>query len=126
MTETVETRVARIWSGDDGIGRVVFLPDVVVSLADATEYVAACRDLSHGKRSPVLIDGRHVRSIRREARTFLASDAAAAFTSAVGVIVASPLSRIIGSIFLGWNIPRFPVRLFGAEAEALEWLRRFL
>lgn len=44
----------------------------------------------------------------------------------MALLIGSPVSRMIGNFFLGINRLRVPVRLFSDEAEALEWLKRYL
>ena len=46
--------------------------------------------------------------------------------SAAAFIVGSPISRVIGSLFLGLSKPPFPVMLFSSEEKVLEWLKGFL
>ena len=45
---------------------------------------------------------------------------------AQAIIVDSPVSRLIGSFFLGLNKPPFPTKLFTSEADAVEWLKGYL
>ncbi len=46
--------------------------------------------------------------------------------SAVAVIVGTPLSRMMGNLFIHVSRPRMPLRLFEDEASALAWLQEFL
>lgn len=57
----------------------------------------------------------------REAREYWAS------TNVVGraaLVIGSPLSRVLGNIYMGIQKPKMPTRLFTLEAEALAWLAR--
>jgi hypothetical protein len=99
MEESViETRCARSWLGGDGIMRQVILPGAEVALA----------------------------SVAREARQYYSGKEAAQTVRAVGLLVTSPLSRLIGNFFMVINKPPVPFRLFTSETEALEWLRGFI
>jgi hypothetical protein len=40
----------------------------------------------------------------------------------VALLVGSPVTRVIGNFFIGLNKPRWPVRLFRSESDALAWL----
>ena len=66
---------------------------------------------------------RNVVSTSREARAYYGSDAVNHVTCATALLVTSGISRALGNFFLGVTSPRVPTRLFGSEAEALEWLR---
>jgi hypothetical protein len=43
----------------------------------------------------------------------------------VAVVVDSPMSKIIGNIYLGLNKPITPSRLFTDEKDAVEYLKQF-
>jgi hypothetical protein len=45
--------------------------------------------------------------------------------SAVALVVATPLSRMMGNFFLTVSKPMAPTRLFDDEASALAWLQEF-
>lgn len=110
----------------EGLIHGVFLPGAEVELRDAVENVAATGELACGTSRPALIDLRGVRSQSAEARAHLAGPEADAVTCAVALVVASPLSRMIGNFYLGFNRPRVPTRLFTDAREAEQWLRSFL
>ncbi len=124
--ETIETRAAEIWLGDDGIVRNTFLSQVEVTEDDAREIRDANTKVTMGKKVPLLVDARKVKSVTRRARTFGARDENIEHRSAVAVLVGSPLSRTIGNIFMKINNPPYPTHLFTSEAEAIQWLKGFL
>jgi hypothetical protein len=119
----VTTRAARIWIEDDEILRCDCLPDVAQTLADAEETMAVFWEVAGRRRVPVMIDLRRARSIDRAARTHYGGPEGARVQLAAGLLIGSPVSRMLGNIFLGFNNLRIPVRLFTAEDEALGWLR---
>jgi len=84
-------------------------------LAKATEF--------GGTPHPTLVLFDGVQSITREARHFLATSAEnRALCSRVAMLVGSPVSRVMGNIFLGLNRTSFPIRLFETESSARAWL----
>jgi len=117
------TRTARI--AVDGIIRAVFFPGAEVGLADAVENIALTGRLTQGRRLPAMIDLRAVRSQSADARAYLAGPDADAVSSAVALVVSSPLSRMVGNFYLGFNRPNVPTRLFNDEVAAVAWLRDF-
>ena len=124
--EEIVTRTGRTWMGEDGIIRGVHLPDTEETLEDAKENMAATAKIGAGKRCPILVDLRRVKSIDRQAREYYGRGDQAEVVRAVALLIDSPLSRAIGNFILGINKPRIPVKLFTSEAEALDWLRGFL
>jgi hypothetical protein len=126
MAEEQKSRVARVWIGEDGICRIVHVPGAEITLQDAQETMAAYLKLNKGKRLPLLVDTKTMRSISREARHYYASAEAAAVASAVALMVETPVSKVLGNFYLGLSNPHLPSRLFTAEGPALEWLKGYL
>ncbi len=119
------TRCAMISLGEDGIVRFTVSAGADETLDDAREGVAAVVKISKGKKCPLLADIRRVRATSREVRRYYAGEEATRAAAAAAILVGSPISRMIGSFFLGLNKPGIPVRLFASESEATEWLKGF-
>jgi hypothetical protein len=119
-------RGARYWVDGDGIirGREVY--GTAFELSDAQEAMELIRKLAAGRSVPLLMDITQLRSMSRDARVFFAQAAHKELLLAVALQVGSPFARAIGSIFLGFNRPAIPLKLFTDEAAALVWLRTFL
>ena len=126
-SEVIDIRIGQVWLGADGILRWnVALPNAELTLHDVQQIIAACQEISAGMVRPVLSDIRNIKSVNREARVYGASEDAANTVSASALIVASPVSKIIGNFFLRVNKPRYPTQLFTSEAKAIEWLKGFI
>ena len=124
--EVFVTSISKVVLGEDGIGRVIFHPNAVVTLEAAKEHLAACAESSGDKRRPVLVHLRSVKSIDREARLYFAGEEASKVTKAGAIVVSLPVTRVAGSFFVGLTRPPFPVKPFTSKAEALEWLEGYL
>jgi hypothetical protein len=124
--EVIITRTAKVRLGEDGIFRVIVLPKVEMTLADAKESIATVLKISKGKKLPLLVDSRNIKSMEREARVYYAGEEGRKSVSACALLIGSPVSRVIGNFFMGLNKPLVPTRLFTSETEAIEWLRRFI
>jgi alpha-D-ribose 1-methylphosphonate 5-triphosphate diphosphatase PhnM len=103
-----------------------FLPGAEVTLDDAKQNIAMTGELGGGVALPALIDLRDVRSQSAEARAYLAGPEAARVSNAVALLVASPLTKVLGNFYLGFNRPETPTRIFGSTEEAEAWLAGFL
>ena len=119
-------RNAEVWVGEDGIARVIWVPGAEVTLEDAHEIMAAYNKLRNGKRLPLLIDTRTMRTFAREARHYFAGAEAAAVASAAAIVVETPVSKVLGNFYLGLSNPHLPSRLFSSEDAALVWLKGYL
>lgn len=119
-------RMGRVFLGDDGIVRMIQNPGVDLTLEDARECFAAHQKVRRGKRHPLLIDARKMRSITKDARQFFASDEVSRVSLAFAMIVDTPLSRVLGNFYLGISKPQLPARIFSSEADALEWLNGYI
>ena len=126
MVSPVELRSQIIWIDSDGILRTQVKPHVEITIEDAREALDRMRELSAGKKHPVLVDLTSCKGIDREARTYYAGEETAKLGLAAALLIGSPLARAIGNFFLGINKPVFPARLFTSEAEAIAWLKGFM
>jgi hypothetical protein len=66
-----------------------------------------------------------MKSADKDARNYLAKEGSS-YTKGVAVMVDSPMSKIIGNIYLGLNKPTTPTRLFTDKNEAVEFLKQFV
>jgi hypothetical protein len=124
--EAITTRVSKVWLGEDGIARVIHVANAEVTLEAAKETMAAYLKIYDGKRRPLFVDTKTMKSLAREARHYYAGEEAAKVASAVAIIVGTPVSRVLGNFYIGLSNPHLPSRLFTSEAEALAWLKGYI
>lgn len=97
--------------------------NAVHQLEDAKESLEAIERLAQGEKVYLLLDLRKLRrGITREARQHYSGPEAERLLVALAMVVGSPLTRLVGNLFIGLNRPREPTRLFTSEAEARTWL----
>jgi hypothetical protein len=94
------------------------------TLVEAKKVVRSLSILGGGKRRPLLVDYRGMRSMDRDARAYFAGPSAAAVVSATAILVDSSLEKAIGNLFI--NKPLVPTRLFTSDSQAMAWLRTYL
>ena len=114
----------RLWLRPDGIVQLAWVPRADVLLEDAVAAFAALAQLTGGRGRPLLVDLRDIGQLARPARLEFARRYDT--VSAVALVVGTPLSRIIGNLFMSMNKPLTPTRLFDKEAPAVAWLMRFI
>lgn len=124
--EPITTRTAKIGLEEDGLIRVVVLPEIPRhNLEVAQENMAAIAKFAAGEPRPVLIDMRAMLGIDREARAYYAKGGGMRVATAVALLTGSPVSQVIANFLISLNRPRVPVRLFTSEDEAITWLKNF-
>jgi hypothetical protein len=114
------------WMGKDGIARTKVKPHIDITINDAIENTEVVTSFFKDKKFPIMIDARGIKSMSREAREHFSTHGRDSKTNSFGIIIKSPLSRVIGNFFLGLNKPAVPTRLFDNENDALEWLKKHL
>ena len=127
MQQPIVTRTGTHYLDADGIIRATIHAGAEQTLDDAIENVQASSVLGVGKRRPLLVDMRQIKSQTREARTYYTGPEGTRCYTAAAVLVDSPVSRLIANFLLGFNkSATVPSRLFTSEPEAIEWLKTFL
>ena len=95
-------------------------------LKDAENDVKMFLKLVNGMKRPLLSDLSYVKSVSREAREYYVGDETSKEVNAIGFIINSSISKVIGNFYLDINKPYFQIRLFTFKERAIEWLKTFL
>jgi hypothetical protein len=122
--KAIEVTCFYTWMGDDGIVRTKIKPGSEVTVEYAKENSVAVNSLFNGKKFPLLIDSRGIKSMSKEARNQFTTKGRDTSTTAFAILIDSPLSRVIGNFFMGINKPAVPTRLFDNEMDAEIWLKK--
>lgn len=109
------------WDDATGIARTDWVAGAVCGLEEAKAVDAEITALGHGKVLS-LVDLREVDSFDRAAREFFMDQNER--YRAVALIAGSPATRMLANFFLGLKRGPIPVKMFLAEADAIDWLHR--
>jgi hypothetical protein len=102
-------------------------PGAVMSEEDAQEGLRVGRDMAGASPCAMLVEMADMKSATREARDIYArTDNRVTNVLGVALVVRTPLARMIGNFFIGFNRPRRPVRLFTDTRDAELWLQGLL
>ena len=93
-----------------------------MDVEDAREAVRVTFEVAGEKRVPVLVDLRGIRYQSRQAREYLSSSEMESKFAAVALLIANPVSQVIGNFFMRLRQQPIPTRLFNDEQTAVEWL----
>jgi len=91
--------------------------------ADATVVQATGWDAARIEPMPVLLKARKMRKLSKEVRDYVAENAE---YEVLALLIESPLSKIAANLFLKFNKPQYPTRIFTDEEKAMEWLKSYL
>lgn len=130
------TTVSSIKIDTDGVVYWTYRLGAEVNLAAAKEEVGVVGLLvdrvlgitaegnPEGNKVPLLIDIRPVRSVARNARSLLGSDAVSSrwCVSGLALVIKSSISKMIGNAVISWQKPKHPTKLFNDVESARKWL----
>lgn len=119
-----ETDAFSIGLDDDGIICITLRPRRAVSRQDLERLYTEASEYREIRPNLVICDSRGGSRVSRGAREFGSSEAFS-YVTAVALLVASPLSRVVGNFFIALNKPPFAAKLFTDEAKARSWLQTF-
>ena len=119
--EEIQVEGATIRRRENGVIDVILARNADVTVESSRAMNAAIHELTD-RPSPVLTDIRAMRSTGILQMRYANDAEVIAVTEKLAVLVASPVSRMIGNMFLGLAKPPYPTRLFTDEGEAVAWL----
>lgn len=124
-TERRTTKTGTTWMDHElGILRFEYAPGSVCKLPDAKENIKHQLEVSGGKTVPILVDVTKAKEVDGESRAYYASIKT---FSAMALVIASPIGRVIGNIFFAvYGTRGLPTKLFTSEADAIQWLKTFI
>jgi hypothetical protein len=118
----VDTGVAQWWI-EDGVVCTRNYTAGTVTADHVRAGFAAAKQLSGGRRCPMVAETGRLDGSTREARDALAGKEAAAVYLGMAVLVDSPVARTLMNLFVRVSPPPFEVRVFTAADEARAWAR---
>jgi hypothetical protein len=107
----------------EGIIRTEAKPGIDIVLGFAIENSLVVNELCRGRKHPLLIDLKHLKSITPQARAYFSARDRETDICAFAFLIHSAFQRMVGNIFIQFNNPPLPTRLFNGEEAALAWLR---
>ncbi len=108
-----------------GICVTIVKKDSEITLEDALENTKSVLKVSNGKKYPMLVDTREIRSISKEARDHFSMRNRNGNVNSIAVLIGSPISVVVGNFFMGLNKPAVPTKLFTTPEKAFKWLEKF-
>ena len=110
---------------ENGIIYGEYFPNTVITLDLAKKAVQDRYTLTKGTSYPVLADVINLKFVEDDAREYLSSDEACKFVTALAVVTDKPISNLFANVYLKWNRPPVPTKLFTNKEKAIRWLKLF-
>jgi len=111
---------------DDGMVHVNVAGNHEIDVSDVKVIVAAIEKIGNGKVFPLLIVTGEYTLPTPEARAYIATPESDPYASAEAYVVKSFSQKLVGNVFLSFNKPARPTKIFNSEEKAIEWLKGFL
>jgi hypothetical protein len=108
------------WEGEVGVMRTEWLPGSVCGSAEAKAVTDEIRASGHGT-VPILVDMRALARLERSGREHFASDHGG--VSAIALLTASPVTRMMANFFIGMRRMPIPIQMFTDETASIAWLQ---
>jgi len=124
MSERIETKTLFVTWNEAGFVKTETKPGSTEDLEEAKENIEAIKKVSGGKRVPLLGNMTGLKAQSKAARDYYSS--ATEVSCAVALLVKSPMARVLGNFFIGFNRSGVPTKLFTSEEEAVKWLGDFI
>ena len=118
MPPQTDNEVARTFLLEEQIVEEVYKP-VTIDLAMMKSHTEDSLQ-AYGRGYWYLSDISLLKSTKREARDYLAKNSIAA---GAAILTNSPISKMVGNLFLKFNKPEFPTKLFTDREKALAWIK---
>lgn len=103
----------------NGILRLDWASGVAIDAPNAQLAMDRVNEMCQGRQTPLLIDMATTESVSRAARTVFSRRCDA---SAIALLGASAVDRVLANFFLGVNSAPVPTRFFTSNDDAVHWL----
>jgi hypothetical protein len=125
MQKHLKIRIADL-SFEDGILYARIYEGAEMELSDVKEIYDAGLQLSEGKPYCCLADVRGNPSSTPDSRAFGAAEGYSEFRLADAILANSTMMKLVVNVYINFNKPRVPTKMFDSEEKAVEWLKSFL
>lgn len=111
---------------EDSVMHITYKNGVTIDLEAARQIIKERLSFFEGKSYPVLLNGRGVKLMTKEARDFLAKGDAMKGVIALAILPGSYLTIIMANLFIKFSKPTVPTKVFKTRENATAWLQEFI
>ena len=121
----IKTSISEMYIDSEEILHIEMLQGADVTLDKAKENFIAIKQLLNGKKALILINIKPGFKFRSEARIYAANNQNEFNRVATAFVVNSFAGKLVVNLYIKFNKPLVPTRMFLSEENALKWLRTF-
>jgi hypothetical protein len=121
MNSAVENDHVKFWIEDEVV-HGFYKKGCILSLKAAKEVVALRLKLQKGRTYKGLVYVTHIKVVGDDAKKFLAKEGYEGVEKAA-LVSNSVFMTMLGNVFISFNKPIKPTRLFSNKEDALKWLK---
>lgn len=96
-----------------------------VDLEDAVSATEFRKKITGNRAYPAYADLSGVKEVSREARSYFSNEAGEDL-KAIALIIRNPVTRMMANFFMKFNKPRYPIRFFTTDQDAVQWLKQYV
>ena len=126
---------SNIWFGEDGLFHVDFgmcshlTTELALKVMNESLNLVKTISVENGglqQKYEVLVHAQKIMEVDSNARSILLGSELGAVTNACAIVLhKSSLNWLVGEIFLFFDHPSYPCKLFTSETKAIYWLRAY-
>lgn len=120
-----ETATMRCWLRQDGIIHSQVKKKANITLTDATLNMETMWNAGGNKKRPVFSDISDIGFVDKPSRKYVRANNYKTML-AVAILATNPISMFIGNVFLNFEKPDLPMKIFLGEEDAINWLKKFI
>lgn len=126
ILKTVNFKILSVNLRSDGLVHVKIKGNEEIDVKNVVEVVSALETFYEEKKFPLLIVVDEYTLPTPEARAYIATPESDPYACAEAYVIQSFTQKLAGNVYLSFNKPARPTRLFNSEEKAIEWLKTFL
>ena len=124
LSDIIETKTMNSWLQEDGIIHSEIKKNSIIRIPEFIENFDIQFQEEIIKR-PVLMDISELIYIDKESRKYAAEHIPNTIT-AFALLAQSDLSKAIANMYIKFDKPPIPTKIFYSEEEAIDWLKQFV
>lgn len=107
---------------EDGILEIILSNYLTYDVNHLSDILVAIKELSKGKKIPLLHIAGDQTSVTPEAREYMSAPESLMYSLAEAYVIHTLAQRILANFYLKISKPKVPTRFFNDEKKAAEWL----
>jgi hypothetical protein len=115
-------KAGRLWIEDGVIHACVDVKEFDLEMAKETTEIGN-EMISETGVNLLLIDLGECKKISREARKYMENISENPAVRKIVFLVSNPVTRVLGSFFIGIQNPKVPTKMLGKKEDAIKWLK---